>query len=60
MNKKAILAIEIIWITLGILCLMITIRELFITRGGKAWIFGLMAALAFVLAWVRDRQRKKS
>jgi hypothetical protein len=60
MNKKAILAIEIIWIILGFLCLLITIRELFITKGEKAWIFGLMTVGAFTLAWMRDRQRKKS
>jgi len=60
MNKKAILVIEIIWITLGILCFMITIREIFFTGGDKAWLFGVMTAIAFLLAWLRDRQRKKA
>ncbi|HUW92828.1 MAG TPA: hypothetical protein VMV74_06680 [Bacteroidales bacterium] len=59
MNKKAILAIEIIWIILGILCLMVSLKEIFITKGDRAWLFALMSAVAFLMAWIRDRQRKK-
>jgi len=59
MNKKAVLAIEIVWITLGLLCLTVTFREIIITKGDRAWIFGLMSAVAFLMAWIRDRQRKK-
>lgn len=58
MNKKAILAIEIIWITLGILCLAIFFREIII-KGGRAWLFALMSAVAFLMGWIRDVQRKK-
>jgi len=60
MNKKAILVIEILWVTIGFLCLFVTARELFITKGDKAWLFGIMTVISFGLAWVRDRQRKKS
>ncbi|MCI0522633.1 MAG: hypothetical protein L0Y37_03160 [Bacteroidales bacterium] len=60
MNKKALLGIEIIWITLGILCLVITVREMITNGFGKAWIFLIMSAAAFTLAWIRDRQRKNS
>mgnify|MGYP001320402561 CR=1 FL=1 len=59
MNKKAILALEIIWILLGILCLMVALRELIITKGDKAWLFAIMSAVAFIMAWLRDHQRKK-
>lgn len=54
------MAIEVIWIILGILCLGVTFRELFITKGDKAWLFAVMAGVAFFLAWLRDRQRKKA
>ena len=43
MNKKALLAIEIIWIILGILCLVITVREMIINGFGRAWIFLVMS-----------------
>jgi len=60
MNKKTLLqAIEIIWISIGILCLIVVARELFITGGDKAWLFGIMSAVAFLLAGIRHRQRKK-
>jgi hypothetical protein len=59
MNKKAILAIEIVWIILGILCLAVFFREIFITKGDRAWLFALMSAVAFVMARIRDGQRKK-
>ena len=60
MNKKALLAIEIIWIILGTLCLVITAREMIINGFGRAWIFLVMSVAAFTLAWIRDRQRKNS
>lgn len=60
MNRKALLAIEIIWVILGILCLVITVREMIINGFGRAWIFLVMSVAAFTLAWLRDRQRKNS
>ena len=59
MNKKAILAIEAIWIILGFLCLLVSLREFFITKGNRAWLFAIMSAVAFLMAWLRDGQRKK-
>jgi len=59
MNKKAILAIEIVWIILGILCIAVFFREIVITKGDRAWLFALMSVVAFAMAWIRDGQRKK-
>ncbi len=59
MNKKALLLIEIVWVVLGVLCLGIAIRELIINGFSRAWLFLVMSAAAFVLAAIRDRQRKK-
>jgi|GEM_PF-338380 len=59
MNKKALMVIEIIWILLGLLCLGIAIREIIINGFSRAWLFLIMSAAAFVLAGIRDRQRKK-
>lgn len=59
MNKKSLLLIEIIWILLGLMCLGIAVRETLTSGLGRAWLFFVMAAAAFVLAWLRDSQRKK-
>ena len=59
MNKKGILAIEIIWIILGLFCLGIAVREMIINGFSRAWLFLVMSVVAFALAWIRDRQRKK-
>jgi NADH:ubiquinone oxidoreductase subunit 3 (subunit A) len=59
MNKKGILAIEIIWIVLGLFCLCIAVREMTINGFSRAWLFIVMSVVAFALAWIRDRQRKK-
>jgi hypothetical protein len=59
MNKKSLLLIEIIWIILGLMCLGIAIRETVNNGISRAWLFYVMTAAAFVLAWLRDSQRKK-
>jgi hypothetical protein len=59
MNKKGILGIEIIWILIGFICLGIAIREMTINGFSRAWFSLVMSAVAFVMAWIRDRQRKK-
>ncbi len=59
MNKKSLLLIEIIWIILGLVCLGIAIREITTNGMRQAWLFIVMSAVAFTLAWVRDSQRKK-
>jgi hypothetical protein len=53
------MVIEIIWVLLGLLCLGIAIREITINGFSRAWLFLIMSAAAFVLAGIRDRQRKK-
>ena len=60
MNKKGILVIEIIWIILGLFCLGIAVREMTISGFSRAWLFLVMSVVAFALAWIRDRQRKKA
>ena len=59
MNMKSLLLIEIIWAILGLMCLGIAIRETVNAGIGRAWLFYVMAVAAFVLAWIRDSQRKK-
>jgi len=59
MNKKGILAIEIIWIFIGLFCLGIAIREMITNGFSRVWLFLVMSAVAFVMAWIRDSQRKK-
>jgi NADH:ubiquinone oxidoreductase subunit 3 (subunit A) len=59
MNRTAILAIEIIWIILGLFCLGIAIREMLTNGFSRAWLFLVMSVVAFIMAWVRNRQRKK-
>ncbi len=59
MNKKSLLLIEIIWVTLGIVCLGIAIREISANGIKSGLLYLVMAAGAFVLAWIRDSQRKK-
>jgi hypothetical protein len=59
MNKKSLLLIEIVWIILGLMCLGIAVRETVTNGLGRAWLFFVMAAAAFVLSGIRDSQRKK-
>jgi hypothetical protein len=59
MNKKGILGIEIIWIFIGFICLGIAVREMTINGFSRAWLSLVMSGVAFVMAWIRDRQRKK-
>jgi hypothetical protein len=59
MNKKALMVIEIVWVVLGLLCLGIAIREIITNGFSTAWLFLVMSSAAFVLAGIRDRQRKK-
>jgi hypothetical protein len=59
MNKKSLLLIEIIWVILGIICLGIAIREISANGIKSGLLYLVMAAGAFVLAWIRDSQRKK-
>ena len=60
MKKKALLAIEIIWICVGIFCIAAGIKSLS-TRGGSQFVlFLLMAVVSFTFAIIRHKQRKNS
>ena len=59
MNKKTLLAIEIIWFTLGLICLYIAVRETVINGPRSSWTFFILGAGAIGMGFVRDRQRKK-
>lgn len=59
MNKKSLLLIEIVWVILGIICLGIAIREISANGIKSGLLYLVMATGAFVLAWIRDSQRKK-
>ena len=60
MNKKSLLVLEIVWITVGIICIAAGIRFAIITGGSRVFIFILMALISFAFAWWRHQQRKKS
>lgn len=60
MKNSSILALEIIWIVTGVLCIAAGIRLAVTNKPGKIPIFALMALVCFLFAWIRDRQRKKS
>lgn len=58
MKKKALLAIEIIWICVGVFCIIAGIKSLSSRGGSQFAIFFLMAAVSFVFAVLRHKQRK--
>jgi hypothetical protein len=60
MNKKTLLILEIIWITVGIICLVAAVQYAMKTGGSRVFIFLLMALISFAFAWARHSQRKKS
>jgi hypothetical protein len=60
MNKKTLLIIEIIWISIGVICIAAGIRYAISTGGSRIYTFVFMALISFAFAWARHRQRKKS
>lgn len=60
MNKKFLLALEIIWSITGILAVIIGIRYAISTGGNRLFIFAAIAIISFLFAWMRHKQRKKS
>jgi hypothetical protein len=60
MNKKSLLVLEIVWITVGVICIAAGIRFEITTGGSRVFIFIIMAIVSFAFAWMRHRQRKKS
>jgi|WetSurMetagenome_2_1015567.scaffolds.fasta_scaffold00313_17 hypothetical protein len=59
MSKRYLIIVELIWAAIGVACLTIAMRE-FITGGRQGWIFLIMAVFSFLLAGLREYQRKKS
>jgi hypothetical protein len=60
MNKKSLLVLEIVWISVGIICIIAGIRLAIKTGGSGRFTFFIMALVSFVFAFIRHRQRKKS
>jgi hypothetical protein len=60
MNKRTLIILEILWIVIGVLCVAAAIHNK-ITSGGERFLILLgMGILAFIMAFVRDRQRRKN
>jgi len=60
MRNSSLLALEIIWIATGVLCIAAGIRFVITGGTGKIPVFALMALICFGFAWIRHKQRKKS
>ncbi|MDZ7737551.1 MAG: hypothetical protein U5K32_00465 [Bacteroidales bacterium] len=59
MNKKVLTTLEILWIVIGIFCIVAAIHNKISGEGNRFLILTGMGILAFIMAYVRDRQRKK-
>jgi hypothetical protein len=59
MRNSSLIALEIIWIVTGVLCIAAGIRYMITGGNTKIPIFALMSLICFVFAWLRHRQRKK-
>ena len=60
MKTKFSLVIEIVWIIIGLASFYLSIKEFINNNNRQAGIFLIMAVVSFLLAWFRDKQRKKS
>jgi hypothetical protein len=60
MRNSSLLAMEILWIVTGIICLVAGIHYMIAGGGNKIFIFVIMAVISFTFAWLRHKQRKKS
>ncbi|MDT8401897.1 MAG: hypothetical protein RQ743_09385 [Bacteroidales bacterium] len=59
MNKRTLIILEVIWIVIGIFCIAAAIHNK-INSGGERFLILLgMGLLSFIMAYIRDRQRKK-
>jgi len=59
MKNKYLLILEIIWISVGILCLAAAVKFIVKEDIPKILISFLMALVSFTFAWIRHSQRKK-
>lgn len=60
MNKRTLIILEILWIVIGVFCIAAAIHNK-VTSGGERFLILLgMGILAFIMAYVRERQRRKN
>ncbi len=60
MNKRTLIILEILWIVIGVFCIAAAVHNK-ITSGGERFLILLgMGILAFIMAYVRERQRRKN
>jgi hypothetical protein len=59
MSNRTLLVLEIVWITVGVLCIAAGTRYAITAGGSKIIIFYVMALISFIFAFIRHRQRKK-
>ncbi|MFO7851760.1 MAG: hypothetical protein ACQERS_12605 [Bacteroidota bacterium] len=60
MSKRTLIILEVLWIVIGVFCFAAAIHNK-ITSGGERFLILLgMGILAFIMAYVRDRQRRKN
>jgi len=60
MQNKSSLIVELVWIAIGLLTFYLSVKEFFNSNNRQGWMFLGMATVSFLLAWFRDKQRKKS
>lgn len=60
MNKRTLIILELLWIVIGVFCFAAAIHNK-ITSGGERFLILIgMGVLSFIMAYIRDRQRKKN
>jgi hypothetical protein len=60
MRNSALLALEILWIVIGLLCIFAGIRYTITNGGNRIFLFIVMALISFAFAYWRHKQRKKN
>lgn len=60
MQNKSSIVIELVWIAIGLLSFYLSVKEFLNLNNSQGWMFLGMAVVYFLLAWFRDKQRKKS
>jgi len=58
MSNKTHLAFEILWVSIGITCLIVTAR-IIILKEGSPFIFLALSLTSFLMAWNRHRLKNK-
>lgn len=60
MRNNFILALEIVWIIIGVFCIGAAIKSIRVNSGNQVFLLASMALVSFAFAWFRHKQRKKS